>query len=81
MTANTIPRSLTTNFDEIDRAITILHQQRSNWEKTSIPQRLGYLQECLDRTIAVADEWMRTACQAKGIDRKCRSTLNLHLIF
>ncbi len=65
---STIPTPQTTNFEEIDRAITILHQQRSNWEKTSIPQRLGYLQECLDRTIAVADEWMRAACQAKGID-------------
>jgi acyl-CoA reductase-like NAD-dependent aldehyde dehydrogenase len=66
----TIPTPQTTDFDEIDRAISILHQHRSNWEETTIPQRLGYLQECLDRTIGVADEWMRAACQAKGIDPK-----------
>ncbi len=65
---STIPTSPTTDFEEIDRAITILHAQRSIWEKTTIPQRLGYLQECLDRTIAVADDWMIAACQAKGID-------------
>ena len=58
------------DFAEIDRAINILHQHRSNWAETTIPQRLGYLQECLDRTIGVADIWMREACQAKGIDPK-----------
>jgi acyl-CoA reductase-like NAD-dependent aldehyde dehydrogenase len=67
MTSNTLT-PLTTNFDEIDRVIASLHSHRSNWEQTTIPQRLAYLQACLDRTIAVADEWMVAACQAKGID-------------
>jgi acyl-CoA reductase-like NAD-dependent aldehyde dehydrogenase len=67
MNSNTLT-SVTTNFDEIDRAITILHDRRSDWEKTSIPQRLAYLQECLDRTLAIADDWMMAACHAKGID-------------
>ncbi|WP_310414490.1 aldehyde dehydrogenase family protein [Chamaesiphon sp. OTE_8_metabat_110] len=58
------------DFNEIDAGISILHQHRSNWEETTIPQRLGYLQECIDRTIGVADVWMRVACQAKGIDPK-----------
>jgi acyl-CoA reductase-like NAD-dependent aldehyde dehydrogenase len=65
---STIPYPLTTNFDEIDRAITSLHERRSNWEQTSIPQRLVYLQDCLDRTLAVAEAWTLAACQAKGID-------------
>ncbi|WP_310489032.1 aldehyde dehydrogenase family protein [Chamaesiphon sp. VAR_69_metabat_338] len=58
----------TTDFTEIDRAITRLHAHRSNWEKTSIPQRIIYLQDCLDRTLAVAAAWTLAACQAKGID-------------
>jgi acyl-CoA reductase-like NAD-dependent aldehyde dehydrogenase len=67
MTSNTLT-PLTTNFDEIDRVIASLHNHRSNWEQTTIPQRLAYLQACLDRTVAVADDWMMAACQAKGID-------------
>jgi acyl-CoA reductase-like NAD-dependent aldehyde dehydrogenase len=64
----TIPTPQTTDFDEIDRAITRLHEHRSDWEKTSISQRLIYLQDCLDRTLAVAEAWALAACQAKGID-------------
>ena len=58
----------TTNFDEIDRAITRLHERRADWQQTSISQRLAYLQDCLDRTLAVAADWASAACQAKGID-------------
>jgi acyl-CoA reductase-like NAD-dependent aldehyde dehydrogenase len=65
---STIPASQTTNFTEIDRAITHLHEHRSNWEQTSIAQRLIYLQACLDRTIEIAEVWTLAACQAKGID-------------
>jgi acyl-CoA reductase-like NAD-dependent aldehyde dehydrogenase len=65
---STIPTPQTTDFTEIDRAITRLHAHRSNWEKTSIAQRLIYLQDCLDRTLAVAAAWTQAACQAKGID-------------
>jgi acyl-CoA reductase-like NAD-dependent aldehyde dehydrogenase len=65
---NTTITPQTTDFTEIDRAITRLHAHRSNWEKTSIPQRLIYLQDCLDRTLEIAEAWTRAACQAKGID-------------
>jgi acyl-CoA reductase-like NAD-dependent aldehyde dehydrogenase len=60
--------SLTTNFDEIDRAIANLHNHREQWEQTTIAQRLVYLQDCLDRTLAVAERWATAGCQAKGID-------------
>jgi acyl-CoA reductase-like NAD-dependent aldehyde dehydrogenase len=59
---------LTTNFDEIDQAIANLHNHRNQWAQTTIPQRLGYLQDCLDRTLAIADGWATAGCQAKGID-------------
>ena len=67
------PTTSTTNFDEIDRAITSLHSHRDKWAQTSIPQRLEYLQICLDRTVAVAEDWAIAACNAKGIEP--RSTL------
>jgi acyl-CoA reductase-like NAD-dependent aldehyde dehydrogenase len=59
--------SLTTNFAEIDLAIATLHSHRDRWAKTSIPDRLAYLQACLDRTLAIADAWATAGCQAKGI--------------
>jgi acyl-CoA reductase-like NAD-dependent aldehyde dehydrogenase len=64
----TIPTLQTTDFAEIDRAITRLHNRRADWQQTSISQRLAYLQDCLDRTLAVAADWTNAACQAKGID-------------
>jgi acyl-CoA reductase-like NAD-dependent aldehyde dehydrogenase len=62
------PTILTTSFDEIDRAIVSLHSHRDEWAKTSIQQRVDYLQLCLESTITVAEEWAIAACNAKGID-------------
>ena len=58
---------LTTNFDEIDRAIASLHNNRDQWVQTTIPQRLEYLQDCLDRTLNIAEIWATAGCEAKGI--------------
>lgn len=69
MTSTKAPTAfLTTNFDEIDRAITNLTNHRHQWSQTSIPQRLAYLQACLDRTLDIADAWATAGCVAKGID-------------
>ena len=61
---------LITNFDEIDRAIASLHSHRDRWVETNIPQRLAYLQDCLDRTVDIAEDWANAGCEAKGIDPK-----------
>jgi acyl-CoA reductase-like NAD-dependent aldehyde dehydrogenase len=58
---------LTTNFNEIDRAVASLHRHRDLWVETSIPQRLAYLQDCLDRTLDIALDWATAGCEAKGI--------------
>ncbi len=68
MAANSHTVSLTTEFAEIDRAIGKLYEHRSAWVQTSIPQRLTYLQDCLDRTLSIAEAWAIAACQAKGVD-------------
>jgi acyl-CoA reductase-like NAD-dependent aldehyde dehydrogenase len=65
----TIPDSTTaTDRDAIDLAVTKLHQRRDNWSQVTIPQRIAYLQECLDLTISIAAAWVSASCQAKGID-------------
>ena len=70
-TISTSPTALlTTNLDEIDRAIASLYGHRDLWVKTSISQRLDYLQDCLDRTLDIAAAWATAGCQAKGIDPK-----------
>ncbi len=61
---------LTTDFAEIDRAIASLYDHRDQWVATGIPQRLGYLQACLDRTLNIAETWAKAGCGAKGIDPK-----------
>ena len=65
---STQPIALATDFDEIERAITSLCSHREQWEQATIPQRLVYLQDCLDRTLVVAENWTNAACEAKGID-------------
>jgi acyl-CoA reductase-like NAD-dependent aldehyde dehydrogenase len=62
------PTILTTNFDEIDRLIVSLSSHRAKWAQTTIPQRLEYLQLCLEFTITVAEDWAIAVCNAKGID-------------
>ncbi|MCY7366723.1 MAG: aldehyde dehydrogenase family protein [Chamaesiphon sp.] len=69
-TKSALSALLTTDFDEIDRAIASLHSHRDQWVETSIPQRLGYLQACLDQTLDIAETWATAGCEAKGIDPK-----------
>jgi acyl-CoA reductase-like NAD-dependent aldehyde dehydrogenase len=58
----------TTDSAAIDEALASLQHRRSDWIKVSIPDRLVYLQSCLDRTLLVTEAWTTAACQAKGID-------------
>jgi Aldehyde dehydrogenase family len=70
-TISTPPTTLlTTSFDEIDRAIASLHSHRDRWVQTTIAQRLEFLQDCLDRTLDIAEVWATAGCKAKGIDPK-----------
>jgi acyl-CoA reductase-like NAD-dependent aldehyde dehydrogenase len=65
----TIPDSTaSTDRTTIDLALTQLHERRDNWAQVTMPQRIAYLQDCLDRTISIAAEWASAGCQAKGID-------------
>ena len=56
------------DIDSIDLAIASLQTQKFVWENVTIPQRLAYLERCIDRTLSIAEAWSKAACQAKGID-------------
>ncbi len=64
----TEPLLPTTDFKSIDLALVSLQGHKLDWAEVSIPQRLEYLQSCLDATLTVAEAWKTAACQAKGID-------------
>ena len=65
---STTPISVVTDIGTIDRAVTDLHNQRDRWVQVNISQRLAYIQDCLNSTVAIADAWTSATCQAKGID-------------
>lgn len=51
-----------------DRALLTLTQQKEVWLHVSIPERITYLQQCLDGVNQVAAGWTTAACLAKDID-------------
>lgn len=67
ITTTTSLRSIA-DSEAIDRAVASLQSRKADWAAVSIPQRLAYLQSCLDLTRSVAIDWTTAACQAKGID-------------
>lgn len=58
----------TTDSTALDAALVNLQHRKADWVEVSVPQRLEYLQSCLDRTLLLAEAWTTAACQAKGID-------------
>jgi acyl-CoA reductase-like NAD-dependent aldehyde dehydrogenase len=58
----------TTDSAAIDETLASLQHRRSDWVQVSVPDRLVYLQSCLDRTLLVTEAWTTAVCQAKGID-------------
>ncbi len=57
-------------FDAIAIATALdrLSAHKAAWLQVAIPQRIQYLQRCLEGVIAVAEDWATAACLAKGID-------------
>ncbi|MBC7970263.1 MAG: aldehyde dehydrogenase [Verrucomicrobia bacterium] len=62
------PSVAATSLAQADAIATQLHQRKDAWVNVSIPDRITYLQRCLDGVRAVAPEWATAACHAKGID-------------
>ena len=52
---------------EIDAYLAQLQGSKGTWAKTSIQQRVLYLDSIMEKTAAMAERWVRLACAAKGI--------------
>ncbi len=57
-----------TTLEQADAIVARLTQRKDNWLHVSVPDRILYLQRCLEDVKAVAPEWAAAACHAKGID-------------
>ncbi|MFT4704536.1 MAG: hypothetical protein ACI81R_002241 [Bradymonadia bacterium] len=52
---------------ELDAKLERLDASKTAWAAVEIPGRIALLRECMDATIAVSEQWVDSACQAKGI--------------
>lgn len=57
-----------TPIDEIDRAVERVASKKDEWTQVPIPERIRLLERCIAGLLAVADDWVRDACRAKGGD-------------
>jgi acyl-CoA reductase-like NAD-dependent aldehyde dehydrogenase len=68
--ANVAPKVSNTPRDRIDALITRLAARKHDWVKVSTAARADYLERCIVKTRSVGREWVKAACEAKGIDLK-----------
>jgi acyl-CoA reductase-like NAD-dependent aldehyde dehydrogenase len=57
-----------TSCEAADRAINRLASRKDAWVQVAIPERLEYLQQCMEGVMQVAEAWAIAACTHKGID-------------
>ena len=68
--ATVAPRVSSTPRDHIDAAIKRLASKKHEWTRVGTAKRADYLERCIVKTRSVGREWVRAACEAKGIDLK-----------
>ncbi|SRR5579883_725026 len=57
-----------TAIAEADAIAAHLASRKDAWVQVSIPDRIAYLQQCIEDVMAIAPDWAEAACRAKGID-------------
>lgn len=67
MNSTTAP-SPTVLAERIDPVVAHVAAQRDVWVRVGLAERIALLRQAVAGIVAVADDWVRTACQAKGID-------------
>ncbi|MBW4521500.1 MAG: aldehyde dehydrogenase family protein [Scytolyngbya sp. HA4215-MV1] len=58
---------LETPRPQVDNAIAALSDRKNDWLTIGIPERIAYLRDCLAGVKAIAEDWVKAACAAKGI--------------
>lgn len=57
-----------TSFEQANTIVSQLAERKDAWTQVSIPERITYLQQCIEGVDRVAPVWAKAACLAKGID-------------
>lgn len=68
--ATVAPRVSSTPMAQIDAIVARLAARKHEWPRVSLRERARLLERCIETTLGIADEWVRAACDAKGIDPK-----------
>ncbi len=66
MSAIAVEQTPATN-DVIDRSVAELVAAEGKLAKLSLAERITLLQDCLERVVQLAPEWVDAACEAKGL--------------
>lgn len=62
------PSISATPREQVDTLVERLALKKDDWVHTPIERRIELLRRCIDRTLGCAEEWVRAACRAKGLD-------------
>ncbi|MCB9594452.1 MAG: aldehyde dehydrogenase family protein [Sandaracinaceae bacterium] len=66
--AKDAPLTSSTALEHCDVLVARLATKKDTWVRTPDERRIQLLERCIDRTVAVSEEWVRHACKAKGLD-------------
>ena len=56
-----------TPIDRVDAMVERVSSRKDDWVKVGIPERIAYLQKCIDGVLAVAQGWVDDGCRVKGL--------------
>jgi hypothetical protein len=66
--STTMNESTATLAATLDPVVARVAAKRDEWVRVGIPDRVALLESAIRGVLSVADEWVRAACHAKGID-------------
>ena len=62
------PRVSSTPMAQVNAIVARLAARKHDWPKVGLRERAELLDKCIERTLGISREWVRAACEAKGID-------------
>ncbi len=65
--ATVAPKVSSTPRPQLDAVVARLAAKKNEWTRVSTAKRADYLERCIVKTLSVAPEWVKAACEAKGI--------------
>jgi acyl-CoA reductase-like NAD-dependent aldehyde dehydrogenase len=66
--ATDAPQVSSTPREQVDALVERLAAKKDDWVRTPRERRIQLLRGCIERTLGCAEEWVRAACRAKGLD-------------